>query len=128
MKIYFIIQKELNLTKHLTNLEKFYTSIICKTEVLSNIDQHVNQKNKESFFSFQKNKKHECGGARVHSKLVLITSNCKWKIGENYGNIDPVIPALPAGRRGGYKIKDIKSVETSVFHLVIVSNITFYTI
>ena len=102
--------------------------IIYTTEVLSNIDQDVNQENKESFVSLQKDNKHQCGGARLKPRRVLITISCKLLLGDTYSDISAVIPALPEDRRHGYKIENIKSVKETLFYIVIVSNINSYTI
>ena len=64
----------------------------------------------------------------MQAKLVLITLNCQYEIDDNYDEIAAVIPALPDARRHGYTIQYIKPVETTIFYLVVVSNITSYTI
>ena len=60
--------------------------------------------------------------------LVLITLSCQNAIGNIFCDIAVVIPALPNDRREGYRIDEIIPVGTTAFKLVIVSNITLFTI
>ena len=101
---------------------------MCLTEALTNIEDHVDQEMEESFVSFQIPNRHICGGARVKPHLVLITVNCKVLIMNHYDDIAVVIPALPDDRRNVYTFQNIKPVGRTIFYLVVVSNITSYTI